>query len=211
MMQWALVVYAGFTHAFEADHLLAVSSLVTRRDRFRQAARDGVYWGLGHSSTILLIGILLILLKMHISEDAFRYLEATVGLMLILLAAFRIRGLLRPDGADGSHTHGVWHRHDEGRSHRLAYSVGMVHGLAGSGALVALVLTQMRTPMEGILYLLIFGFGSVAGMWLAASLFSVPFSMRVMSHRWLQPALVVLSSVLCIVFGTHILYDNLTA
>lgn len=211
MTQWILVVYAGFTHAFETDHLLAVSSIVTRRERLRQAARDGIYWGLGHSSTILLIGLLLILLKMHISENAFRYLEACVGVMLIVLAVFRIRRLFRSGEAQGKHVH--VHEDEAGQAggHRLAYSVGLVHGLAGSGALVALVLTQMRTPLEGILYLLVFGVGSVAGMWLAASIFSVPFSMRVMRTRWLQPVLVAFSSVLCIVFGTLILYENLAA
>jgi hypothetical protein len=89
--------------------------------------------------------------------------------------------------------------------------VGLVHGLAGSGALVALVLTQMRTPAEGILYLVVFGAGSVAGMWLAASVFSVPFSRRMLRSWWLQSALVAVSSLLCIIFGSLVIYKNLYA
>lgn len=210
-MQLALMVYAGFTHAFETDHLLAVSSIVTRRDRSRQAARDGIFWGLGHSSTILVIGALLILLKMHISEDTFRFLEAVVGIMLILLAVFRLRKFFGGGEFRMSHGHTAAAVQPSDGGHRLAYSVGLVHGLAGSGALVALVLTQMRTPLEGLIHLLVFGLGSVAGMWLAASVFSVPFSRKLLRSWWLQSALVAVSSLLCIIFGAIIVYKNLSA
>jgi len=85
-----LTVYAGFTHAFEADHLLAVSSIITKRNSIKLSIKDGVFWGLGHSSTILVIGIAVIVFKAVIAPDYFRYFEAIVGLMLIALALYRL-------------------------------------------------------------------------------------------------------------------------
>ncbi len=80
----------GFTHAFEADHLLAVSSIVTKRDNWLLAINDGIYWGMGHTSTIFFIGLLMIIGKATFLNGLFGYFEAGVGLMLILLGVFRL-------------------------------------------------------------------------------------------------------------------------
>jgi len=85
----------------------------------------------------------------------------------------------------------------------------MVHGLAGSGELVLLVMLQMASPQIGIMYLLIFGIGSIFGMLVAAGLFSIPFSKRILQAKALQIGLIVLSSLLCIGFGISIVYKNL--
>ncbi len=85
-----LTIYAGFTHAFETDHLLAVSNIVSRRDHMWSSMKDGIFWGLGHSSTIFLIGVLMIIFKVGIAEHSFHYFEAAVGVMLIALAIYRI-------------------------------------------------------------------------------------------------------------------------
>src|SRR5471030_403571 len=90
-----LTIYAGFTHAFEADHLLAVSNIVSRRNHIWSSMKDGAFWGLGHSSTIFLIGILMILFKVGISEHSFHYFEAMVGVMLVALAIYRIVKFIR--------------------------------------------------------------------------------------------------------------------
>lgn len=150
----------GFTHAFEVDHLVAVSSIVTRRNNVRDAIKDGIYWGLGHTSTILLVGILMIIMRLMITEDTFGYLEAGVGFMLIALGIHR----MLKDRVH-LHHHGA---HSHQHSHRLAYGVGLVHGLAGSGALVLLVMTQIKSSWGKHRYLLIFGIGSIAGMLLAS-------------------------------------------
>ena len=83
-----LTIYAGFVHAFEADHLLAVSNIVSQRNNMRSSMRDGVFWGLGHASTIFFIGILMIVFKAGISDNYFRYFESLVGVMLIVLAVY---------------------------------------------------------------------------------------------------------------------------
>lgn len=198
---FALVV--GFAHAFEADHLVAVSNIVTRRDVLDLAVKDGVYWGLGHSSTILLIGLVVILGKAAIPQDVFGYLEAAVGAMLIAL------GLWRLAKANGKGEE-IEDLSDQDHGHRMAYGVGLIHGLAGSGALILLVLANGHSTTHGIIYLLFFGLGSIGGMLIAAGVLGLPFTKRRIQHPGLQFGLVVLSSLLCIGYGSYVLIENLT-
>ncbi len=194
----------GFTHAFEIDHLLAVSSIVTRRKTVLSAIKDGVYWGLGHTSTILLIGLTMIVAKYMIAEQTFHYFEAGVGLMLILLGAQRIWKT-----REHEKKHAQAHQHEEPHGHRLAYGVGLIHGLAGSGTLVLLVMTELKSAWEGIVYLLIFGVGSIAGMLLASGIFSLPFSQKMSHSPGLHRGLTFLSSMLCIGLGCKVIFQNL--
>jgi hypothetical protein len=91
----------------------------------------------------------------------------------------------------------------------MAYGVGLVHGLAGSGAMILLVMTEVQGSFHSLLYLLIFGIGSVAGMLLAAGIFSLPFSRRISNNEVLQMGLVIFSSLLCIGYGGYIVFENL--
>lgn len=218
-----LAIYAGFTHAFEADHLLAVSNIVSRRNNTRTSMKDGIFWGLGHTSTIVLIGIFVLLFRMNISAANFRYLEALVGVMMIILGIYRLRKLLpgagivvhkhsHDYGPDGHHEHLHMHIGDTVRHshpHSLAYSVGLVHGLAGSGALILMVMFQIEGAVNGLVYVILFGLGSVAGMGFAAGLFSVPFSRRIIESKNLQATLVIISSILCLGYGSFVVYNNL--
>lgn len=230
-----LTIYAGFTHAFEADHLLAVSNIVSQRNRIWSSMKDGIFWGLGHSSTIFIIGVLMILFRVGISEYSFHYFEATVGLMLIALAVYRLvrfvkgrklvihkhgHGHAHSHGehshlhlhfqpkASFTHTHYHTHSHHHQHGHKLAYGVGLVHGLAGSGALVVLVMAQIKSPFQGIFYLVVFSLGCIGGMLSAAGLFSVPFSKKLVQAPVLQSVLIVATSVLCLVYGGVVIYNN---
>ncbi|MCC6283403.1 MAG: sulfite exporter TauE/SafE family protein [Saprospiraceae bacterium] len=195
----------GFTHAFEIDHLLAVSSITTRRSSVLKAVKDGIFWGLGHTSTILAIGIAMIVAKVMITEDTFHYFEAGVGFMLILLGVHRIWKTWEHE-----RFHTLAHEHEEEpHGHRLAYGVGLVHGLAGSGTLVLLVMTELKSAWEGVVYLLIFGIGSIAGMLLASGIFSLPFSPKVSNSPRLHKGLALLSALLCIGFGCKVFLQNL--
>lgn len=197
----------GFTHAFEADHLIAVSSLVSKRNQLLLAMKDGIYWGLGHTSTIFVIGLVMIAGKLMISEHIFHYFEAGVGLMLVVLGIWRLKKVSAFKKHLEAHKHA--HFHDHSDNHKVAYSVGLVHGLAGSGSLVLAVMTSMSSVLSGMAYLLIFGLGSVAGMLVASSLFSLPFSKKLSSNFKLQMGLTVFSAALCIVFGGKVIYENL--
>ena len=94
-------------------------------------------------------------------------------------------------------------------NYKAAFSIGLVHGLAGSGALVVLVLTQMQSPLEGLIYILIFGVGSILGMFLASGLFSLPFTKGFLKSPKLQYILVIISSLLCVLYGFKVVYENL--
>jgi cytochrome c biogenesis protein CcdA len=207
MTQLVPIIFAaviGFGHAFEADHLVAVSSIVTKRTKLKLAIKDGIYWGLGHTSTILLIGITIILGKLMIDEIYFSYLEACVGIMLLFIGIYRLRSVIQ-GGAMESHAHLM----NDKSHHHVAYGIGAVHGLAGSGVMVLLVMTEIKDTVPSLLYLLIFGLGSVAGMLVASGLFSLPFSKLFTQNRKVQQALIVLSSALCIFFGSKVIYQNL--
>ena len=232
--------FVGFVHAFEADHLLAVSNIVTKRNSIFMAVKDGIAWGLGHTSTIFLIGLIIIVGKVAITEQTFHYFEAAVGAMLIALGLFRLRYLWKTGRAFHTHFHPddlfFWKKRPARllvqtprqaaqlvsatenlmlryspptESHRLAYAVGLVHGLAGSGALVLLVMSQIPSAGSAMMYLLIFGVGSIGGMLLASGVFSLPFSKKLSTNALLQAGLTAISSLLCVAYGTQVIYENL--
>ena len=192
----------GFGHAFEADHLVAVSNIVTKRKKLDLAIKDGIYWGLGHTSTIFLIGIIIIVGKATFLNACFAYFEAIVGFMLILLGIFRLFQYFNSNknGTELMDTHS---------NHHLAYGVGLVHGLAGSGAMILLVMTEIQNSFKSMMYLLIFGIGSIIGMLVAAGIFNMPFSKKITNNQNLQPGLIVLSSLLCIGYGGYVVIENL--
>ncbi len=189
----------GFAHAFEADHLVAVSSIVTKRNNFSQAAKDGVYWGLGHSSTILIIGLLMIVGKVLVQESTFEYLEGGVGVMLIVLGLWR---LLKLKNGPKSESH-IPHQHS------VSYGIGLVHGLAGSGILVLAIMGTMKSSIEGLGFLLIFGLGSTVGMLVASGIFSIPFWKDKMWSPYLRLPLSLLSGLFCVGLGIFIVYESL--
>ncbi len=192
----------GFGHAFEADHLLAVSNLVTQRQHTRSAIKDGIYWGLGHSSTIFLVGLIMIVGKSTLLNGHFHQFEALVGVALIALGVHRLYRWQHPKPVA---------MQTAGRSgHQLAYSVGLIHGLAGSGTMVLLVMSEMEGVGPSLLYLLIFGIGSVGGMLTAAGVFSLPFAQKFANrHTSWRTGLILLSSLLCIGYGAWIIFKNL--
>jgi len=193
----------GFGHAFEADHLVAVGNIVTKRESPALAIKDGIFWGLGHTSTIFLIGLIIIIGQATFLNGYFGLFEAGVGLMLIALGIFRLYKYYSKKGEEKSSLM------DKSKSHRLAYGVGLIHGLAGSGAMVLLVMTEISGQLNSIIYLLIFGLGSVIGMLVAAGFFSMPFSKKWNANKNLQYGLVVISSILCIGYGAHVMIENL--
>ena len=214
-------LYEGLIHAFEADHILAVTNIVSQRANLLPAVKDGVFWGLGHTSTIFLVGIIMIVFKVHIPEGAFSYFEAAVGLMLIIVASYRLFIFLRDEQTALSfhkheHEHSGVNKHlhthirlKDKNLHKASYGIGIVHGLAGSGALVVLIMTQIESIANSILYLVIFGAGSIVGMTLVAGIFSVPFSKKLIGSKVLRTILVVLSSGLCFAYGCYVIYHNL--
>jgi len=186
----------GIGHAFEADHLIAVSNIVTKRDSVLLAVKDGVYWGLGHTTTLVIVGSVIILSRATFLNSG--YFEALVGLMLVVMGISRLTNK-RNFARIGTPRY----------QHSMAYTIGLLHGLAGSGALVLLVMSEISDPILGISYLFVFGIGSIIGMLVAAGLFSIPFTQRMKINRTFRSGIVAVSSLVCVIYGSWMIYKNL--
>jgi len=190
MLGFGLVL--GLRHALDPDHVAAVSTIVSESKSLRRSSLVGTFWGLGHTVSLLLAGIFVIALKFQISPRLALWMEFVVALMLIGLGA---RALLKSvrgfkvhvhqhshDGTEHVHVH--VHRPGEPYRHRhrhliklgaRPFVIGMVHGMAGSAALMILVLATLPSAIAGLVYIAVFGVGSVGGMLLMSSLISLPF------------------------------------
>ena len=166
----------GMRHALEPDHLAAVSTMVTRERSGYKAALIGAWWGLGHTLSLLVVGAVLLVLRAEMTARVSDAFEFSVALMLIGLGWRAVHQAARqgPTGPAHIHQHGhVVHRHAGVPAHvhlgrwtlaRRPLLVGAIHGLAGSGALTALVLTTLPTTAARITYISLFGLGSTLGM-----------------------------------------------
>ncbi len=161
LLPLATALVLGFGHALEPDHMAAVTTFVARRPRPREALRFGVRWGLGHSAAILLAGGVLVLLDLRVPDGVTRGLEFGVGTLLLALGGWLLWGVLHERAhalaaPDAGHAHG--HRHGAGW-------VGVAHGLAGTGSLIAIVqVTLAPSPALAVAYLVCFGVGTTLGM-----------------------------------------------
>ena len=155
----------GMKHATEADHLAAVATLATRQASLAQTLRQGVAWGVGHTLSLMLFGGVVLLLGQVVSTSLDQALETAVGIMLIVLGADVLRRL----------TVERVQFHEHARRWPLrALAVGMMHGLAGSAALVMLSLKSLPSWSIGVGYILVFGLGSIVGMALLSVVIALP-------------------------------------
>jgi ABC-type nickel/cobalt efflux system permease component RcnA len=163
----------GLRHASDPDHLVAVTSLVAADQRdIRRAAGLGVWWGIGHGGTLLVVGLPLILLKSELPAWLELGAERAVGVVILLLAGRVLWKWLRGDYRVGSHARQP-HRHvyrtsaqhsHRTRSGRQAFGIGLLHGLAGTGAVVLLLIAAMPSQLEAAAALLLFAPMSVISM-----------------------------------------------
>ena len=188
----------GMRHALEPDHLAAVSTLVTHERNSVRAALLGACWGLGHTLSLLVVGAGLVLLRAEMPAFAADLFELFVALMLVALGARAIYVATREASAGPVHTH---HHGDHVHVHpgtpehihvghwtlaRRPLIVGAIHGLAGSGALTALVLATLPTTASRIAYMLLFGLGSTIGMAALSGLLGWPLARAGANRRVLR-------------------------
>ena len=189
----AFASLVGLAHAFDADHLLAVSSIAARRDSTILAIKDGFFWGLGHTTTIVIIGTIIMTGRLtYLDFDLF---ELFVGLVLIALGLSRIISKENYYLLSDQYKHGA------------AYSVGLLHGLAGSGALILIVMSEVDQIPYGILYLLIFGLGSIVGMLIVVGMLRIPYTNRMKISKRVKFSIELIVSVLCIFYGSWMIYN----
>ena len=217
----------GMKHATEADHLAAVATLATRQSSFAQAMVQGAAWGVGHTATLMLFGGVVLALGKSIPEHLAQSLEFGVGIMLIVLGADVLRRLAR----QGIHFH--VHSHDTGETHVHAHShaevgphessahrheharhaplralaVGMMHGMAGSAALILLSLGSVTSVGAGIAYIALFGAGSIVGMALLSVAIAIPLRLSATRLTWMHGGMTFCIGLFSCVLGTYVVYD----
>jgi sulfite exporter TauE/SafE len=221
----SLGFFLGLKHATESDHLAAVSTIVTERKSLWSSAIIGGIWGLGHTISLFIAGILVLLLNFQISEQTERMLEFGVGIMLAFLGFNVLRKLLLGGRLHfHPHLHGrLTHTHpyihektteDESNSHHgfsfspRALIVGMIHGLAGSAALMLLVIPTIESRALGLLYIIIFGIGSIGGMMLMSFLVGLPFQITALRFNRLNFLLQCLAGLISVGLGLFIVYEK---
>jgi len=208
---WGLA--QGMRHALEPDHLAAVSTLIAERRSARSATSYALAWGVGHALVLLAFGGALLLVQGHVPPWIGAGFELLVAAMLVVLGARGLRLAFARPGSDpaddahprGSHAHGpthTWdHVHVKGVTlARRPLIVGCIHGLAGSGALAALVIPGMRSALAGLLYIAVYGGGAALGMALLAGVLGVPLAKLVQTRRG-APVLLGTTGALSLVFG----------
>lgn len=255
MSQWEILglgLLLGVRHAFDTDHLVAVTTIVSEYRNPLRAIWVGVSWGLGHTTTLFLAGVIMLLLHITMPEKLALLFEFFVGIMLILLgiqaflSARRIQIHAHPHehqddgkeshqhfhihGADGDHTHRPLSRWEKlsrlliagitpGESARdnnrralkpffrlKSYLVGIVHGMAGSAALMLMVLASVKSPWTGASYIIIFGLGTVISMGLISIFISLPFSVSGRIPR-LNRTIQIVTGAISILFGLWLMWE----
>lgn len=217
----------GMKHATEADHLAAVATLATRQSTLAQTVQQGVAWGIGHSLTLMLFGGIVLALGKSIPHHMERMLEFAVGVMLIALGIDVLRRLLRQrihfhvhtheQGAAHVHAHshpgGGWHRNSLHRHTHAptlpvrAVAIGMMHGMAGSAALILLSLEAVQSVTMGVLYIVLFGVGSIAGMALLSVAIAIPLRVSGAYFTWMRNGITAAVGGGTCLLGAYVVYQ----
>ncbi len=188
--------FLGMRHATDPDHLAAVSTIVTREKTLRAAAPIGMWWGLGHTATILMVGGGIVLFGLVIPERLGLGMELSAAVMLVLLGGLNLLRVAReaPPMRSGS------------RALRPLV-VGTVHGLAGSAAVALVVLATLDDSRWAVAYLLVFGVGTIAGMLVITTALAMPLVFTARRYKGLHRGLGVASGFLSVALGVLLVYD----
>ena len=205
----------GLKHAFDADHIAAISALNSKNPSLR-----GFFWGIGHTISLFAAGCLILIFKITISEKLALSFEFIVGLMLAVLG-FNVLITLRKNKFHfHKHRHHAkehihLHSHLATKNHSHGHTpllIGLIHGLAGSAALALLALSAISSVTVGLFYILVFGVGSVIGMVIISSMISLPF--KILANKFdsvnrimkLSTGLASLMMGIGIMYGTMLLF-----
>ena len=216
----------GLQHAFEPDHVSAVTTQISKRKYKIQTVKQlikestfkssilGALWGAGHTTTLVIIGLLLFVFSINIPSNVFLGFEFIVGMMLVFLAitTFSNKKLFKLKHAHPHvHSNGTLHihphNHDGEHKHtHKSYLIGCIHGLAGSGSLVVLMASTLGDIETVLSFILIFGIGSVIGMTIISSLIGLPFAFT-NKFGTTSKALRYVACTASLLIGVNIIYD----
>ena len=208
-------LFLGLRHASDPDHLAAVTTLIAsekERERARKAGLMGFFWGLGHGTTLLILGLPLVLFNRFLPEPVQQAAEVAIGAIIVFLAArlllrwrrgfYHLHTHAHDEGPDHRHVHSHevddLHEHDHAVPHRTplsAYGIGLVHGIGGSGGLTLLLLSTISNQAEAAGALLIFAAGTAVSMALLSTAFGLTIAAGPMGRNFerFAPVLGILS------------------
>jgi len=217
----------GMRHALEADHLAAVATLARKSSSIKDAIKQGAVWGLGHTLTLFFFSSIVILSESIIPENLALGLELLVGIMLVFLGADVIRKLIRDKIHFHSHQHennqihfhahkhvintahnfsAHQHEHNDGFPLKALF-VGFMHGMAGSAALIILTLQSVDSVMTGMLYILMFGIGSIIGMAALSAIIIMPLKYSAKGLTSLHNGLHAIIGVATVFLGVTLIFN----
>lgn len=206
----------GLEHTLDLDHLIAVSTIVSESKSVVKSLLTGGVWGLGHTTVLFIVGILVLALKLTIPDSITRIFEFAVGIMLVILGILVIRRVRlsrvhihRHGHGERSHIHAHSHKNTESHRHiHKSLLVGMLQALAGSAMLMLLAVSTMETMVQGLVFILMFGIGTIVGMITIGALISLPFLFAKWSTKTSR-TLKVITGLISIGLGLLIVMEQL--
>lgn len=215
----------GLSHALDADHVVAVGTLAAETESLKRSSILGLCWGIGHTLTLLVFGGLVLSLKWQIPDAVASSMEVLVAGMIVGLGALLLWRARKPltlhahthSHDDSTHTHVHVHvenkevhgHHHLRNSLKKAFAVGLVHGIAGSAALTLTVMATMPSLLLGLSYIVIFGAGTIAGMFLMSTIISMPFIFMAQRAAHWQTRIKVCAGVFAMGFGSILAWSLL--
>ena len=226
----------GLKHATDADHVAAVTTIVTRAHKLTSAAMIGISWGIGHTMMIIVVGIAIILFHVSIPVKLQLSFEFVVAIALVVLGILNLTGVMRKLLGAFSGVHSHFHQHDrmhihvhhhdaslheKSRRHEAVAEfitqhgvfqllrpliVGLIHGLAGSAAVALLVLGSISDRNLALLYLCIFGIGTIMGMMLITTILGGVIITGSRKFERFDRAVTVLSGIISVIYGLYFGY-----
>ncbi|MFC4766179.1 sulfite exporter TauE/SafE family protein [Effusibacillus consociatus] len=210
----------GMKHALEPDHVIAVSTIAGHSKKLWRSSLVGVFWGIGHTATLFLVGMFLILMKNEIPAKWAMSLEFLVGIMLAYLGitsmlSLRKRKIHVHEHEHSGFVHKHFHSHERIGSHDHTHQdvsyvksmvIGLVHGLAGSAAMVLLAMATVSSVWEGLAYILVFGAGTVVGMLCFTTMIAIPFVFTA-KKEGINRTLTRITGVISTAFGLYYMYN----
>jgi cytochrome c biogenesis protein CcdA len=171
----------GFAHSLDPDHVVAVSTLLCNNKSIRKSVTSATVWGVGHSTVLFIIGLLVLTLSVVIPQSVLRLFDSAAGVLLIILGALVIRPLIaeriRPNQINHEHTHSHQqthphsHPHDHTKDNHHGHAhlhksalTGALQGLGGSAALMLVTLSTVNSVGVGLVFICLFGLGVILGM-----------------------------------------------
>jgi sulfite exporter TauE/SafE len=208
----------GIKHAMEPDHVIAVSTMVSNTKKLLSSSIIGIFWGIGHTITLFIVGMVFIFMKKEIPSEVALYLEFAVGVMLVYLGIKSYVFAERNDIHSHEHKHeevlhkhfheeNINHEHTNNRVlHFKSIFIGLVHGLSGSAAMILLTMTSVEHPWQAGIYIIIFGVGTVIGMLLCTILIGIPFALS-NENKKMNITLSRITGIISSIYGVYYMYD----